>query len=186
MSNYDREVEIFYDIYTDAWESNWGHSEISEEEFQFMAMGLKDILDPNLVFIAEYQGVPVALALSVPDINQVVKKMNGRLFPFGWWHWLTGRKKVDVVRIFILGVKREYQHLPVGAPMYIQTWLQAIEHYPKVRGGEASLIVEDNYRMRGALEKLGARIYKTYRIYGRSLDGSPVTADINNPDSDQA
>ena len=168
LKNFDREVAIFHDIYDDAWEDNWGHSRLSKEEFAFMGEGFKQLLDPKLAYVMELDGEPVALALSLPDYNQVVKKMNGSRFPFGWFHWVFGRKNIDQFRIFILGVKREHQRMPFGAPMYMKTWEEGMSR-PQIKGAEASLIIEDNHRMRGALEKLGARIYKTYRIYGGSV-----------------
>ncbi len=93
--------------------------------------------------------------------------MDGKLFPFGWWHFLTQRRKIDALRIFILGIKKEYQRLPLGAPLYLKTWEAGLAR--NVRGAEASLILDDNHRMRGALEKLGASVYKTYRSYEFAL-----------------
>jgi GNAT superfamily N-acetyltransferase len=167
MANFQREVTIFHDIYNDAWEDNWGHVHLSEEEFQALAVDFKQVIDPRLCWIASVNDEPVALSVTLPDYNQVFRKMNGSLFPFGWYHFLFGRKKIDQLRVFILGVKRKYQKMPLGAPLYIKTWEAGLEM--GVRGAEASLIVESNFRMRGALEKLGGRIYKTYRIYGRDL-----------------
>ncbi|MFT4626664.1 MAG: hypothetical protein ACI8PZ_005342 [Myxococcota bacterium] len=168
MSRYDEEVKLFLAIYNDAWEDNWGHVRVTDEEFLWMAKGLKEIIDPSLCFFAFMGDDVAAAAITLPDYNQVVKKMNGGLFPFGWWHWLTGRKKIDAVRVWVLGVKKEYQRLPLGAPLYLKTWQEGARR--NIRGAEASLILHDNHRMRGAIEKLGARIYKTYRTYERSLD----------------
>lgn len=163
LSRFDKEAELFYEIYNDAWEENWGHIHISQEEFQFMAKGLKQVLNPDLCWFAYVEDEVAAASITLPDYNQVVKRMNGRLFPFGWWHFLTGRRKIDALRVFVLGVKRKYQRLSLGAPLYLKTWEEG-KKLP-IRGAEASLILETNYRMRGALEKLGARIYKTYRTY---------------------
>jgi GNAT superfamily N-acetyltransferase len=167
LRHFDREVAIFRDIYNDAWERNWGHVALSEAEFQALADDFKQVLDPDLAWIAEVDGEPAALTVTLPDYNQVFKPMNGRFFPFGWWYWLTARRRIDQVRVFILGVKKRYQHMPLGAPLYVKTWEEAMKR--GMRGGEASLVVENNVRMRGALERLGARIYKTYRIYERVL-----------------
>ncbi len=92
--------------------------------------------------------------------------MNGRLFPLGWRHIVFGRKSIDELRIFILGVKQKYQKLPLGAILYQQTWARALEM--GVRGGEASLILENNAAMNGALQRMG-RVYKTYRTYETRL-----------------
>lgn len=168
MSRYDEEVRAFREIYNDAWEHNWGHIYFTEEEFYWTAKNFKPVLDPRLCWFAMVDGEVAAAAITLPDVNQIAKKMNGRLFPFGWWHYLTGRKKIDVIRVFVLGVRQKYQHLPLGAPLYLKTWEEGMKM--NIRGAEASLILETNHRMRGALEKLGARIYKTYRTYEVALD----------------
>ena len=163
MKNYEEEVERFLGIYNDAWEHNWGHIRFTEEEFRFTAKGLKDVIDPDLCYFAFIDDEVAAASITFPDYNQAVKKMNGRLFPFGWWHWLNAKRTIDQFRVFVLGVRQKYQRLPLGAPLYLKTWEEANRR--GVRGGEASLILEDNHRMRGALEKLGGSIYKTYRSY---------------------
>ncbi|MCB9678487.1 MAG: hypothetical protein H6737_25525 [Alphaproteobacteria bacterium] len=167
LSQWDSEVDIVKEIYNDAWTDNWGHIHMTDAELHFMADGLRQVLDPRLCFVAFLDDEPVAMSVTLLDYNQVAKKMNGSIFPFGWWHFLTGRKKIDALRIFILGVKREHQNLPIGAPLYLATWENGMKM--DIRGAEASLILETNHRMRGALEKLGARIYKTYRTYESSL-----------------
>lgn len=167
LKNFDREVRIMLDIYNDAWSENFGHVHISEEEFLAQAADFKQVIDPRLVWVAEVDGEAAAITVTFPDYNQIFKKMNGSLFPFGWYHFLFGRKKIDVLRVFILGVKKKFQNMPLGAPLYIKTWEEGLKM--GVKGAEASLIVEDNHRMRGAVEKLGARIYKTYRMYERDV-----------------
>jgi len=163
LSNFDEEARLFREIYNDAWEHNWSHVYMTEEEFYFAAAGLKQIIDPELCYFL-YMGDELAGAsITLPDYNQIVKKMNGGLFPLGWWHWLTGRKKIDALRVWVLGIKKKFQKLPLGAPLYLQTWEDGKKR--DIRGAEASLILESNVRMRGALEKLTARIYKTYRTY---------------------
>jgi hypothetical protein len=167
LSKFEQEVAIFEDIYNDAWEDNWGHVRLSREEFQALAKDFKQIIDPRLCWIAEVDGKPAALTLTLPDYKQVFKKMNGSLFPFGWYHFLFGRRSINQIRVFILGVKREFQKMPLGAPLYVRTFEEGIKM--GVRGAEASLILETNFRMRGALEKMGGKIYKTYRIYSKEL-----------------
>jgi hypothetical protein len=167
MKHFDREVELFFEIYNDAWERNWGHVQFGREEFWFAAKGLKQVMNPDLCWFM-FMGDEVAGAsITLPDYNQIAKKMNGSIFPFGWWHALTGPKKIDVLRIFVLGIKQKYQHLPLGAPLYVKTWEEGYKL--PIRGAEASLILENNVRMRGAMEKMGGRIYKTYRTYDITL-----------------
>ena len=168
MKRFDEEVTLFREIYNDAWSANWGHVHLSEEEFQALAKGFRQIVDPNLIWFAYVDGEPAALSITLPDYNQVVKKMGGKILPFGWWYYLTADRHIDQLRVFVLGVKQKYQRMPLGAPLYLKTWEEGAKR--NIRGAEASLILEDNHRMRGALEKLGARIYKTYRIYACSLE----------------
>ncbi|MCO4745621.1 MAG: GNAT family N-acetyltransferase [Proteobacteria bacterium] len=168
MANYDEELMWFYDIYNDAWEQNWGHVKISKEEFLARGKDLKQIIDPKLCWWAFVDGEPAAASITFIEYNQIVKKMNGGLFPFGWYHWLFGRSKVDALRVFVLGVKQKYRRMPLGAPLYIATWKEGLTR--DIRGADASLVLENNVQMRGALEKLGGEIYKTYRTYEIRLD----------------
>ena len=103
------------------------------------------------------------ISVTLPDFNQVVHRMNGRILPFGWLHVLRKKQLMDRVRVFMLGVSQEFQSLPLGAALYAKTFEVALAK--GYRYGEASLILENNHRMRGALEKMGAVIDKTYRNY---------------------
>lgn len=167
LSRFDEEVELFYEIYNDAWTDNWGHIHFERDEFLFVAQGLKQVINPDLVWFAYVGGEVAGCTITLPDFNQVVKPMNGRLFPLGWWHFLTKRRKIDVIRVFVLGIKSKFQHLPLGAPLYVKTWEEGQKL--AIRGAECSLILETNHRMRGAMEKMGGRIYKTYRTYSVEL-----------------
>jgi GNAT superfamily N-acetyltransferase len=167
LSRFDHEVEVLHAIYDDAWEQNWGHVKMERAEFEYLASGFKQFIDPELCFIVEVAGEAVGLAISFPDMNQVVKKMNGRLFPFGWWHFLRRKKTVTRMRVFMLGVKQEYQHLPLGSLLYAKTWEHGLAM--GIQNAEASLILENNHKMRGPIEKLGGRIYKTYRSFEKQL-----------------
>ncbi len=171
----EREAALMYEIYNDAWEDNWGHVHLSLEEFEFSVKNMKDIVNPDLIWFAYVGDECAGFTITLPDFNQVAKKMNGRLFPFGWWHFLRGRSRIDTLRVFVLGIRRKYQKLPLGAPLYMKTWEEGRKM--GVRGAEASLILEDNHRMRGALEKLGGRVYKTYRTYERPLGEAAPSAE---------
>lgn len=167
MSRWSDEIALFFQIYNDAWEHNWGHVHFTWEEFQFVAEGLKAVINPDLCWFAHVGDDVAGASVTLPDFNQVAKKMNGRIFPFGWWHYLVGRRKIDALRVFILGIRSKYQEMPLGAPLYLKTWEEG-QKLP-IRGAECSLILENNVRMRGAMEKMGGRIYKTYRTYEIAL-----------------
>jgi GNAT superfamily N-acetyltransferase len=165
MRKRDLEAEVtrFMDVYNEAWGRNWGFIPITEEEVRFQAKNLKPILDENWAMIAERDGEVVGAALSLPDINQVLAKMNGRLLPFGWWRFLSGRRKIDRIRVFALGVKPAYQHLGVAAALYVRH----IEVAARVRQkwGEMGWILEVNESMNRAMEGMGGSVTKRYRLY---------------------
>jgi GNAT superfamily N-acetyltransferase len=165
----EAEVARFMEVYNEAWGPNWGFVPITEEEVRFQAKNLKPILDENWAMIAEREGEVVGAALTLPDINQVLAKMNGRLIPFGWWHFLIGRRRVDQVRVFALGVKPQYQHFGVAAALYVRH----IEVAARVRqkGGEMGWILETNEPMNRAMEGMGGSIVKRYRLYELPLAG---------------
>ena len=109
MRKKDMEAEIgrFLEVYNAAWERNWGFAPLTEEEVRHYAKDLKPVLDENWAFIAEKDGEPIAAALTLPDYNQVLRHLNGRLLPFGWAKALWYRRKIDRVRVFALGAKPE-------------------------------------------------------------------------------
>jgi GNAT superfamily N-acetyltransferase len=167
MRKKDMEAEIgrFLKVYNAAWERNWGFVPLTEEEVRHYAKDLKQILDENWAFIAEKDGEPVGAALTLPDYNQVFKHMNGRLLPIGWAKFLWYRRKIDRVRVFALGVKPEYQHTGVGAKLYEMHW-DAGERTQQGRG-ETGWTLESNTPMNRAMERMGGKIVRTYRIYER-------------------
>ena len=169
MRKKDMEAEIgrFLEVYNAAWERNWGFVPLTEEEVRHYAKDLKQILDENWAFIAEKDGEPVGAALTLPDYNQVFKRLNGRLLPFGWAKFLWYKRKIDRVRVFALGVKPEYQHTGVGAKLYEMHW-EAGERTRQGRG-ETGWTLESNKPMNRAMERMGGQIVRRYRVYERLL-----------------
>ncbi|MCI0449483.1 MAG: hypothetical protein L0Y79_06820 [Chlorobi bacterium] len=167
MKDLMNEVRRIEEIYNSAWENNWGFVPLTTEEFDYMADSLKAVVDPDLVMFAEVNGKPAGFTLSLPDFNQVLKKMNGRLLPFGIFKMLAGKKKIDLVRVIIMGVKPEYQRKGIDSVFYLETIKNGNKNGYK--GGEISWVLEDNMAMKQTAEKLGASIYKTYRIYKKNL-----------------
>jgi GNAT superfamily N-acetyltransferase len=163
------EVGRFLEVYNAAWERNWGFVPLTEQEVRHMAKDLKPILDENWAMIAEKQdtGEVVGAALTLPDYNQVLAKLNGRLLPFGWLTALRERGKIDAVRVFALGVKPAYQHTGVAARFY-QMHFDAAERTPQ-SGGEMGWILEVNEAMNRAMEGMGGKIKRRYRVYEKTL-----------------
>jgi GNAT superfamily N-acetyltransferase len=163
------EVERFMEIYNAAWEKNWGFVPLTDSEIEGYAKELKPIMDENWAMVAETkEGETVGVALTLPDYNQVLKKLNGRLLPFGWVTALRERRKIDSVRVFALGVKPEYQHTGVAAGLYKRHYDMAAST-PQSEHAETGWILEVNKPMNRAMEAMGGNIVKTYRIYETDL-----------------
>jgi len=163
MKNFDAEVEKARIIYNSAWEKNWGAVPMTDAEFEHLAYGLKQFLDPDLLLLAEVDDKPVGIFVGLPDVNQPLLHMNGRLFPFGWIKYLWYRRKIDTFRGLIMGVIEEYREKGIDALMYVEAAKAAFRKgYKRC---EMSWILEDNVMMNRIVQRLGGRIYKTYRIY---------------------
>ena len=163
----DREVERIKEIYNSAWERNWGFAPLTDAEIQHLAKSLKPIVDPRYALIAEVHGEPVGFALALPDLNQALKHARGRLFPLGLLKLLWHRRRIDRLRIFTLGVKPEYRKRGIDALFYLRIFQNGLA--AGTGRGEASWILEDNWGMRRALERMGGYVYKTYRVYSTPL-----------------
>jgi GNAT superfamily N-acetyltransferase len=163
-----RELDEFAKVYNAAWSDNWGFVPYSKEDLDAYALDLQLVYDRNWFMVAENErGETVAMALTFPDINQVLKRMNGRILPFGWWHYLRRRRIMDRVRVGFLGVLPEYQHTGAAAALYM-------EHFDtsaRTGGpdGEAGWILENNTSMIRGLEAMGGQIVKRCRVYERVL-----------------
>jgi GNAT superfamily N-acetyltransferase len=162
------EVRKFMDVYNEAWGDNWGFVPITDAEVEFQAKNLKQVIDEDWAFMAEKDGEVVGAALTLPDINQVMAKMNGRLLPFGWLKFLRGKGKVDQLRVFALGVKHAYRHSGVAAGLYLKH-LETAAQPGAIKGGEMGWILETNEPMNRAMEGMGGKVVKRYRLYERAL-----------------
>jgi GNAT superfamily N-acetyltransferase len=124
------------------------------------------VFDRDWFMVAETaEGKTVGVAITVPDINQVLKLMNGRVLPTGWWHYLRRRRIVDRCRVGFLGVKPAYQHTGVAAGLYAEHFEMAAT--TRVKGGEMGWILETNKAMNRAMKAMGGEIVKKYRVYER-------------------
>jgi GNAT superfamily N-acetyltransferase len=161
-----RDLDAFAEIYNEAWSRNWGFVPYSKADLDAYAESLHLVYDRDWFMVAETaEGKTVGVAITVPDINQVLKRMKGRVFPTGWWHYLRRHRIVDRCRVGFLGVKPAYQHTGVAAGLYAEHFDMA-EQTP-VRGGEMGWILETNKAMNRAMKAMGGEIVKRYRIYER-------------------
>ncbi|NLE76275.1 MAG: N-acetyltransferase [Chloroflexi bacterium] len=163
MKDFENELGRAKVIYNSAWQRNWGFVPMSDEEIDHLARGVKGWVDPNLIFIAEIDGRPVGVSISLPDMNQPLLHMGGRLLPFGWLKYLWHRRRISICRVFAMGVLEEYRAIGIDAVFY---YLTAKNGLPKGYAmAEMSWILENNTMMNRAIQMLGGTVYKTYRVY---------------------
>jgi len=167
LKNLNDELMKVMKIYNEAWKENWGSVQMTKEEFEYVAASLKPLVDEDIVYFAEVEGEPVGFSLSLPDFNQIFKKINGRLFPFGALKILTGKKKINFIRVVIMGVIPKYQRKGIEA-VFINDTIKtgSIKGYD---GAEISWVLEDNIPMVQTAVNLGAKIYKTYRVFDKKI-----------------
>jgi hypothetical protein len=163
-----KDMDRFAEVYNSAWSENWGFSPYSKKDLDAYTQELHLVFDHHWFMVAETaEGETAAVAISVPDINQVLAKMNGRLLPLGWWHFLRKGRTMDRVRVGFLGVKPQFQHTGVAAKMYVEHFDMA-SSTPQT-WGEMGWILETNTNMNRAMEAMGGRIVRRYRVYERRL-----------------
>jgi GNAT superfamily N-acetyltransferase len=167
LKRIEEEVEKIKEVYNAAWERNWGFAPLTDAEIARLARDLKPIADPRFALVAEVHGTPVGFALALPDYNQALRHVNGKLFPFGILKLLWHRRKINGLRMFTLGLKPDYQRRGIDALFYIHIYRHGLE--AGYRTAEAGWILEENWGMRRALERRGAHVHKTYRVFGTSL-----------------
>jgi len=167
MRDFVAEVRRITAVYNDAWSANWGFVPITEAEAQHMAKGLKLAVIPNLTLLAEMHGEPVGCLVAIPDLNQVLRHLHGHLTPWGLLRLLYYRHRISTVRVAMMGIKKHYRRLGIDLLLLAYVWEQGLKR--GVSSGELAWILEDNRLMVQALETMGARPYKRYRLYQKDL-----------------
>jgi hypothetical protein len=161
--SYEEDLKSVISIYNRAWENNWGFVPWSDEEFASIASKLKMIIDPEMIVIASIGEEPVGMLISLPDYNQALKKLNGKLFPFGIVKFLHYRKKINALRLMVMGVVKEDRHKGIEAIMYERGLKNALRIGYKYC--ELSWVLDDNLMTQRTIEMMNGRIYKKYAIY---------------------
>jgi GNAT superfamily N-acetyltransferase len=171
LKNLREESRRLRQIFNQAWEKNWGFVPFTEAEIEFMTEEMKPVIVPEFAWVAEVGTEPVGFILALPDINVVLRDLNGRLtrfgLPIGLIKLLCYKNRVQKGRLIALGVVERYRRGGI-AEMLV---LRVIEETMIKRGitGELSMTLEDNYMINRFLEAIGAHRYKTYRIYSKSI-----------------
>jgi len=159
------------EVYNAAWEDNWGFVPMTDHEFDHMAKEMKAIIRPELVLIAEVKGEPVAFSMTIPDANYALKAAGGRLtkygLPIGLIKLLLASRKIRRLRLITLGIKEGFRKRGIDAVLYLETITTAKKL--GYSGGEISWTLEDNHLVNRAIEMMGGKRTKTYRIYRKAV-----------------
>jgi GNAT superfamily N-acetyltransferase len=163
LKNFRKEIVIIREIFNKAWANNWGFTPISVEEFEFLVNDLRFIIDPTLAHVVEVDGQPVAFSISLPDLNQALKKINGRLLPFGFIKLLYHKSKIRDLRTALMGVIPEYHGKGIDAVMHRHTISNGLAK--GMKSAEFSWLLETNTGVINVAERFGAVFEKRYRMY---------------------
>jgi len=168
MKRFHEEVRTILHLYNDAWSENWGFVPATEAEAEEMARDLKFLVDPEIVPFVEVNGVPAGVALAVPNLNEAIRDLDGRLFPLGWLKllWRLKIRRVKSGRLVLLGIKKEFRTRQYAGLAYLlcdEIYRSAM--FRHFHWAEFSWTLEDNGLVNSLIRKVGAEHYKTYRIY---------------------
>lgn len=173
MGRYREEIAAVVDIFNDAWAENWSFVPLSPPEIAFLAKNIRPLISPGHVAIAEVRGEPAAMAVTLPNVNEAIADLGGRLLPFGWAKllWRLKVKGTESARLPLMGVRRRYQNGPLGAALALGVIDAVRRHHAGLgtKWGELSWVLEENRRVRRIIEMLGASPYKTYRMFEKEL-----------------
>ncbi len=170
---FDQELAVLRDIFNDAWADNWGFVPFTEAEFKELGHSLRLLIAPELIQVAEVDGEPAAFIVALPNVNEAIRDLHGRLLPFGWAK-LLWRLKVRFprsARVPLMGVRRRFHDTPLGPGLAFLV-IDAVRRHLVARGVrqvELSWVLEDNAGMCNIIEAIGGRAYKRYRVYEKPL-----------------
>jgi GNAT superfamily N-acetyltransferase len=172
--HFAEEIAMMRDIFNEAWEENWGFIPFTEEEFEELGKNLRFLVDADLIQVAEVDGEPAAFIVALPNLNEAIRDLDGKLFPTGLLK-LLWRLKVrfpSSARVPLMGVRRKFQHtrLGPGLAFLVIDAVRAELHKRGAKHIELSWILEDNSGMRNIIESINGQAYKRYRVYQRQLE----------------
>jgi len=167
LRRFDRELAIVKELYNQAWSKNWGFVPLTEAEIDDLAKNLKPLVVPDLILFAYWGEEPVGFSVGLPDYNQVLRHLNGRIGLLGGLKFLYYSRKIHKIRVMLLGVKHAYQKKGIEGFLYIETFKRGIKkgYY----SAECSWILESNPLIQHGIEAMGGKRYKTYRIFEAPL-----------------
>jgi hypothetical protein len=168
MKRLDAEVALIQEVYNSAWERNWGFVPMSADEIDHMAKSLKPVINPDYCLLIEKDGQAVGFGVALPNYNEVLRHLGGRLFPIGFLKFLYYRRSIGSARVLTLGLKPGFRNRGLDAMVILDLFRAGVRAGQP--HGECSWILEDNWDMRRGLERIGGIADKTYRVYEKSLD----------------
>jgi hypothetical protein len=173
MKDMERDVEIIVDIFNDAWSDNWGFVPATKNEVRKMAQDFKLVLIPDITRIVSIEGEPAAVAVALPNLNELIADLHGKLFPLGLPKllWRLKVKGPKSGRLFILGIRKKWRHVRkyAGLSSYLYAELNDAGRRIGMTEGELSWTLEDNGPVNAGIRLLGSQIYKRYRLYTKEL-----------------
>lgn len=173
FDNWDRDVALCLSLYNDAWRDNWGFVPISLREFSHMAKDMKMVLEPSLGIFLEIDGKPVAVAVTIKDLNPIYQEINGKLLPTGLLRllWkLKVRPAIDGARLMLLGIHEDYRRRGLDSVLYVETIRAAAAL--NYENGQIGWTLEDNDLVNRAIENMGSKKIGTYRVFSRPIEAS--------------
>jgi GNAT superfamily N-acetyltransferase len=167
MRDFNAEVTRITAIYNEAWSDNWGFVPITKAGAQHLAKNLKLAVIPELALIAEVNGEPVGCFVAIPDMNQALQHLHGRLTPWGLLRFFYHRRRIDTLRVAMIGVNKRYRRLGIDILLLAHVW----EQIPPLGfiHGELAWVLEDNELMTRAIAEVDAKPYKRYRLYQKEV-----------------
>ena len=180
LKNIASDVELFVDIYKDAWSDNWGFLPITQRELAKMAADFRLLLMPEITRIVSIDGEPAAVAVALPNLNELIGDLDGKLFPSGLPKllWRLKVRGPTTARLIVLGIRKKWRHNRKYAGVSAFMYAEMNEGGRKIgiREGELGWTLEDNGRVNAGIQLMGAKKYKTYRVYEKPLtNGAPST-----------
>jgi len=164
----DAEFDLIREIYNDSWSGNWGFVPLTNNEMRDIQKSVKPFADPRLVFFLYYDDDPAAVCVIFPDVNPLLKCLNGRISPLGLLKVLICRRKIKGLRLLMFGIKEKYRQLGLPLLAFHHIYEVAREQM-KYQNLEMGWTLEDNESINALTGETGARVYKKYRIFRKSL-----------------
>jgi hypothetical protein len=173
MKRFDEEIETIMGIFNEGWHTNWGFVPMTDSEIRHTAAELKPIVEPELACFAYVDGEPAGFLVCVPDVNDMIKDLNGNLFPFGWLKllWRLKIRGPKTARVMLMGIRKKFAKGMLGKflPLRMIYFIEAYLKKSVIEQVEMGWILEDNLPVRRIIERVGGKVYKKYKVYEKTL-----------------